>query len=158
MLKPFFLILIFCGCTAASPWVFESILTGEKTFDAARLVYSDHDSPLRFEIVRLETGIEAFLSLTKYKFSDPENIKIEFNIHEEKIIEILPLLEGNMRIRFSSELTMRLIRALQEGKEIAILVDGFEQHLDPGYFVKQYEQLSSQSATFRNPFKGIFDP
>ena len=153
-----FFIAILAGCAATNPWKLESIATGEALFDSARLTYSDTVTPLRFEIVRIESGIETFLSLTKYKFTTANGIKIEFDIAGEKSEETVPFLEGKMRLRLPAELSERLINALQEGKEVAMIADGFEQHLNPDQFTTQYEKLAGKKAIFRNPFKGIFDP
>lgn len=153
-----FLSCFLAGCTAASPWKLETISTGNRSFDSARLSYSDNDSPLRFEIVRMETNIEAFLNLKKYKFTPSDKVKIEFYIDGEKTTETVPFLEGKMRLRLPQETTKRVIEALQEGMEVVIMVDGFEEHIYPELFKKQYEKLAGESALFRNPFKGLFAP
>jgi hypothetical protein len=119
------------ACSLSSPWKLESIDTGERLFDSARLIYSDSTSPLRFEIIQIGGGTEAFLSLTKYKFNPTREVNIELHINEEKFQATLPLLEGKMRLRFPSELTKLLINALQEGKQITIMADGFNQQLAP---------------------------
>ena len=83
-------------------------------------------------------------------------IKAEFRIGEEKIEETLPLLEGNMRLRCSSQLTERLIVALQEGKEVIILVDGFEERLNPAHFLRAYKKLQAKETFLKNlPLKGL---
>lgn len=150
------LFIILTGCTASNPWKFETISTGDRSFDSSRLIYSDNDSPLRFEIVRMESHIETFLNLKKYKFTPSDKVKIEFNIDGKKTVETVPFLEGKMRLRFPQETATKLIEALQEGKEVVIIVDGFEQHIHPDRFKKQYEKLTGESAVFRNPLKGLF--
>ena len=152
------LFALLTGCTASNPWKLETISTGDRSFDSARLTYSDNDSPLRFEIVRMEANIEAFLNLKKYKFTPSDKVKIEFTIDGEKTIETVPFLEGKMRLRFPQETALKVIEALQEGQEVVIMVDGFEQRIYPELFKKQYEKLAGESAAFRNPFKGLFDP
>lgn len=131
--------LILSACTATNIWQLDSIATGEKAFDSARLVYSDPlHSPLRFEVVGLETGVESFISLSKHKLSPsrdhPNAVEAQFTIDGEKFVEVIPILEGRMRLRLPPELTGRLIEALQEGEKIDILLDGFEQTLEPESF------------------------
>lgn len=136
---------------AASPWKLDSISTGVESFDSARLTYSTADSPLRFEIMAAQDGIETFLSLTRHKFTPKEDVKVAISIGGEKSVETIPFLEGKMRLRFPLETTERILRALQEGQEVAIMVDGFEGRLSPERFLSQYENLLE-----RSPFKGLF--
>jgi hypothetical protein len=153
----FSLLVILAGCASSTQWKLDSIATGVEAFDSMRLLYEDSTSPLRFEIVRLETGIEAFLSLTRYKFSGLENILVQFEIEGVRGEVTLPLLSGKMRIRLPEELTKRFIKALQEGREVVMIVDGSEQHLDPEQFAKKYEKLEGAPPMFQTLFKGIFD-
>jgi hypothetical protein len=136
---------------AASPWKLDSIATGVERFDSIRLTYAAGDSPLRFEIMAVNGGVETFLNLTRHKFTPKEAVKVEISIGGEKSIETIPLLEGKMRLRFPLETTERLLGALQEGQEVAIMVDGFEARLSPEGFERQYENLLECS-----PFKGLF--
>jgi len=152
------LIALLTGCTVSNPWKFETIATGEQVFDSARMIYSGNDSPLHFEIVRLEEGLVAFLNLKKFKFNTSDDVIIEFEIGEEKSAISVPSLEGRMRVRIPSDTAEQIILALQEGKEVAIMVEGFEQRLHSERFIKQYQKLTGNKAIFRNPFKGIFDP
>lgn len=150
------------ACTGSKNWQFDAISTGNSTFDSARLVYADSKlSPLRLEFVRLESGIEAFLSLARHRLSisskHPESIEAEFIIDQEKYVESLRLLEGRMRLRLSTELTEKLIQALQDGKEIGILIDGFEQKITPVYFSEFFEKLSGAPNPLGNLFKGPFE-
>jgi hypothetical protein len=131
------------GCTAASPWKLESISTGEQAFDSARLIYSEKESPLRFEIVRLDDAIQTFINLTKYKFATTDKVKIVISIDGEKIEGSVPVLEGRMRLRFPQDITEKLLYALQVGKKVAIIVDGFEERLNPESFETQYKKLGA---------------
>lgn len=141
---------------ATNPWKLESISTGDRVFDAARLTYSTNDSPLRFEIVQQETGNAAFLSLMKFKFTPSQDLAIEYSINGERFEETVPLLEGKMRLRIPQETTERIIQALQDGQEVVIIVDGFERHLDSECFLGQYKKLTDRKAgLFSKYFKGF---
>jgi hypothetical protein len=126
---------------AASPWKLESIATGVGGFDSARLTYSLPDSPLRFEILATQSGVESFLSLTRHKFTPKEAVIVELTIGGEKFVETIPILEGKMRLRFPLETTERLLLALQEGEEVAMMVDSFEGRLRAESFNSQFENL-----------------
>ncbi|HSX38817.1 MAG TPA: hypothetical protein VLE95_08360 [Chlamydiales bacterium] len=150
------MLILLSSCAAPNSWKFESIDTQETLFSAARLLYSNGESPIRFEILRnIESEIYAFLSLTKYHFTPAREVKIEFSSNEERWEETVPLLEGNMRLRFPTEMTEKIIARLQEGKQVVMMLDGFEQCLDPAGFASQYEKMGH---IFQNPFKGLFDP
>ncbi len=143
-------LLTLTACSTSNIWILDSIATGEKAFDSARLICSNQSlSPLQFEVVALETGIESFLSLSRHRLTasseDPNAIEAQFTIDGKKFFEMIPLLEGRMRLRLPPELTGRLTRALQEGKKIDILLDGFEQTLEPERFSKLYDQLKGYS-------------
>ena len=153
------LIAILTGCGAANSWKYEAIETGNPLFDSARLTFADSSSPLRFEMMRTHSGIEAFLSLTQYSFTPQNEILVTLKMGgvETPIEELLPLLKGNMRLRLPAPLLESLTQALQEGREVAILVDGFEENLTPGHFIREYEKLLGNTLIFKSPFKGIFN-
>lgn len=157
-----FFLLILSACASSTIWKLDSIATGEKAFDSARLVYANAiASPLQFEIVGQETGVESFLSLSKHRLTAsseyPNEIEAQFTIEEEKFVERIPLLEGRMRLRLPPELSGRFIEALQEGKKIDILLDGFELTLEPERFSKFYEQVARKADRSVNPLEGSLE-
>ncbi|MBM3184179.1 MAG: hypothetical protein FJZ64_02610 [Chlamydiae bacterium] len=156
-MRKFALLLIFTACSAPNPWKYQSIPVDDPIFDSARLTYVA-SSPLQFEIMRLGQEIEGFLNLTKHKFSSSKKtVKAEFRMGEDKIIAELPVLEGNMRVPLPLPLTNQLISALQEGKEVVILVDGFEERLNPNRFFSFYEKLQRKDSFINYlPLKGLF--
>ncbi len=46
-----------------------------------------------------------------------------------------------MRIKLDQETTQKLIQALQEGLSVGILVDGFEEKLDPKDFPSSFSKF-----------------
>ena len=62
--------------------------------------------------------------------------------------------EGAMRVRLSLEITERLIQALQDGQEVSILIDGFEEKLDPTQFASSFAKFVGKGHFFQNFFKG----
>lgn len=159
------LLLACMSCTATvGPWKFESIAAGNPDFNSARLVYFDPDSeaPFRLEFLRTGVAVDLFLSLSRYTIApsslDPSSASVRFTIGDEVAFdESVPLLEGRMRLRFPHETTERITNGLQEGKKVTILVDGFEETLQPEFFSKLYEKLTGSAAFIRNPFKGILE-
>ncbi len=156
----FAVITLFClaSCTTKTPWVYESLGAGASPFDSARLTFSDAKSPLRFELVRLESGTEAFISLMRYQFPPSGPVRAAAAVLGEIREEDLPCLEGKMRLKLTESFAAWITDALQDGKEVVIMVDGFEQRLEPERFAMQYKKLTGRNTLIRNPFKGIFDP
>jgi hypothetical protein len=152
---------LLAGCVNTSPWRLDAIATGNQAFDSARLVYRDpaSSSPIRLEYLRIGTAVELFLNLNQFTIDpspdDRSSAQVRLTIGDESPFEEkVPLLEGNMRLRFSEETASRITRALQEGKKVAILVDGFEEIFQPEWFSKRFEQLTGNSIFFQNPLKG----
>lgn len=157
----FFLILLLSACSNSTLWKFDSIVNGEPTFDSAKLVYCNpRESPMTLEFIRIGSEIEAFVNLTKYKFTNSSYEKttmIQLKIDEHIIEEEIPRLQGNMRLRLPPQLTQWLLCVLQEDKEVVILIDGFEQQVHPEYFKKYFKQLTACPAFLQNPFKGLLE-
>ena len=154
--------LILAGCAGTQSWRLDAIEAGDKAFNYTKLIYIDPKSaPLNFEIICQDTLVEAFLYLTKHKLTPPQehpqSIDVEFTIDDQRFCESVPLLEGRMRLRLPQELAERLILALQEGKKIDILLDGFQQRLNPECFPKLYAKLVKPTDQLTNRLKGLFE-
>lgn len=121
------LLLLLASCSApASHWTSESIAAGDSQFDLSR--YTFRTSELGLELVKMGGEVKAFLTLTHYRFSG----KPITLIFPDETLEEKPLLhQGKMRISLSPHLTERLIQALQRREKVSILVDDFEETLDP---------------------------
>jgi len=146
------------GCTAPGLWQCDSMITGHPIFNSIKLTYSDPlSSPLQFELIRTHTSTESFLNLTKYQFN-PSLIEInaQFTIDEEVCEAKLPILEGKMRLKLSSELTKQLVNALKNKKEVIIMVDGFVQNVRSDQFPYLYEQFDAKPSFLSKPLKKIF--
>jgi hypothetical protein len=127
-----FLFLLFLGCSHSSSWVVNSITSGDLAFDftRARFLSLTAHPILSFEIVRGKEESEAFISLNRFRFQkDP--VLVELIIDDEIFCDEVHVHEGAMRLKLSSKLSERIIQALQKGKEVAILVDGFREVLTP---------------------------
>ncbi len=91
--------------------------------------------------------METFLSLTRFRLPFSEPVHVLFAIDGDTFEESIPVHEGGMRLRLSPESTMRLIQALQEGRQVAIFLDDFEERLDPLQFADVFAKFNR---------KGIF--
>lgn len=140
------LCLILFGCSHPSSWIVHSIAAGDQSFDVSRLRYlsSQAHPPLLFEMINFGQEIETYISLNRFHFTSGKSIKVSFTIDKEIFETMAPVYEGGMRIRLSHEITLQLIRALQEGKEIAILVDGFEELLKPAQFSSSFARFAKE--------------
>ncbi len=138
------LVFLICSCARNSDWKVDSI-AANSSFDSSRLRYLPNGhSSLAFEMLRINTKIEAFLNLTQFRLKPSEEgdtVKVLINIGGELFEESSPLLEGRMRIRLSEEITLRMTEGLQDGKKISILVDGFEETLEPDQFASHFDRF-----------------
>lgn len=146
----FFFLLLLAGCTASGPWRWEPLTSG--LTECARLCSpSNPSSPLSFELTRFGDEIEAYVSLTQFRFSETPTLRVKLSSGEE---ESLPVLQGRMRLRLSPTLTQRLITQLQEGHEVKISVDSFDKTLTPQDFLPLYLKLVKNTPLVQNTSKG----
>ncbi len=152
--------LLTASCAAPSAWHLDTIATGDPAFDSSRLHYSTNSSHLKLEMLRIGQEISAFVFLKQHRFTpsalDPASVDIALLINGETIRELAPSREGRMRLRLSKPLTERLINALQEGKQVDIVLDGFQEKISPDSFAKRYEELTQERWEFMNFIKGPF--
>jgi len=158
---PLLLLTLTVGCVSKSPWQLESIASGEKQFDSARLSCCNTDSlsPLRLEFLRLDTNVELYLSSMQYPFRsdtpDRKSVLVKFAIEGEPSFEQrLPLREGRMRLHIPATAQEKIAAALSDGKEITVHVDDLHETFRPDYFSYLYDQFNSSAPLIRNPFKG----
>lgn len=146
---------IFCGCSNASPWRVDSISAGDTCFNSTRLRYTSSETypSITFEMLKIGNEVDAFLSLTRFRLS-PDCTRLLLTIkgiaYEEAIIPH----EGLMRVRLPQAATQRLIQALQEGDQVSILLDGFEENLDPNQFSSSFAKFLGEGTFFQNLLKG----
>lgn len=104
-------------------------------------------------MLKIGDEIEAFLSLTKFRLS-PDCSKIILTIQGESYEETIAPHEGLMRVRLSPGTTNLLIQALQRGDHVGILIDGFEENLDPDQFSRSFSKFLGKGRFFQNFLKG----
>jgi hypothetical protein len=59
-----------------------------------------------------------------------------------------------MRLKLPKEITSQIISALQDGKEVAILLDGFQQTISPSFFQERYKEFVGGTMDFFQFIKG----
>ena len=135
---------VLSGCISTSPWKLDTIACGNKKYDSARLSYEE--SPLRLEFIKLGQQGDLFASLTQYRFtpliSDTSSVCVQLSIAGQTAEEIVPLLQGQMRLYFPKETTEKIVKALQEGETVDMLIDGFQATIQPELFVASYEKFT----------------
>ena len=99
--------------------------------------------------------IEAFISLTRFRFTSKTELKILFTIEGESFESLAEVNEGAMRVRLEEKTTNLVIQALQEGREVAILIDGFKETLTPEQFADSFARFVGEGYFFRNLFEGM---
>lgn len=136
----------------------DSIATGEAQFDSSRLVYTTPASHLNVEFLRIGDGIHGTIALDRFSFTplknDPRSTDLVLAINGENFNYTIPLRKGGMKAALTPEITAKIILALQEGKEVAILVAGASQILTPQSFDEKYRKFSKKQTIFSNLFKG----
>lgn len=158
MFRKYLLVLTaaMASCAAPVSWKYDALDAGSAQFDCARLQYLDprSSSPLRFELSRIGYEIGAYLNLVQYRLSPHSSILVQLKYGDETYEEKIPVLEGKMRLRLSQEMTERLVAALQEGKQVKIAADGFEETLQSESFNPLYQRLVKNSQFLQNILKG----
>lgn len=149
----------FCfSCASLTPWKLDSIVTGDSSYNSARLTYRlpSSETPFGLEFLRLDSTVALFLNLKQRAISDdPASIAVRLQFGDEAPFEeIVPFMEGQMRLHFPEKLTGQITKALQDGKKVGILVDGFEEIISPDRFSRLYEKFTGSVVFFRNPLKG----
>lgn len=154
-MKRFLFLILLSACSTVSHWRVDSIAAGDSSFNSSRLRYagSEKHPTLLFEMFKLDTQIEAFLSLTQFRLS-PDCSKVTLTIRGENFEEAITPHEGLMRVRLPSAVTNRLIQALQDGEKVSILIDGFEETLEPDQFSSSFAKFTEGGSFFQNILKG----
>ncbi|OGN65137.1 MAG: hypothetical protein A3E80_02335 [Chlamydiae bacterium RIFCSPHIGHO2_12_FULL_49_9] len=151
------LLLLAAACSSNAQWQLDGIASQNKAFDSARLRYLDAEStPLVFEMLRIGETVESFLSLSRFHLTptDEDKVLVTLSLGEEKTEVLLPLLKGGMRLHLPHELTEELTRALQNGLEVSIVVDGFRKTLLPDQFAKSFSQFMGEGLQLTKFLKG----
>lgn len=120
-----------------SVWDWQAIGPADPEFQSIRLSYraSQGYNDLGVEILRMEKGMEAFLSVQAMPIkAGIEGVDVIFVIDGERIVEAHPLLEGNMRIHLKPKMADLLVSSLLDEKTVHIFVSGFAKTLDPKPF------------------------
>jgi len=151
MIRRFAPFLLLAGCWSQSPWHLDAIAAGDSAYDSSRLVYTPSASHLRLELLRVGNEVEIFLYLTQHRLNSTE---LSLTIEGEEFKEIAPMREGRMRVGLSKEMGKRLILALQEGKPVGILLDGFQETINPDAFLGMYGDFLKGTSPFANALRG----
>lgn len=149
MKKKALLFLFLSSCTTAPSWQIDSIEASAEEFTSTRLRFLSNQahSPLLFEIVSFPDQVSTFLQLSQFQFRK-NPLLIQMTIEGKTFEEKVDVYRGKMRVRLSEGWTQKIIEALQEGHQVSILVDGFEEVLTPDHLVSTF---------FKNPPKD-FEP
>jgi len=152
------LILLLSSCmTGPTHWSVDAIAAGDRIFNSSRMRYTSTqggEHPILFEMVRVGDRIEAYISLTRFKLRSKKIAKVCFTIDSQTFEDSIPVHEGGMRLTLSEETTQKLIQALQMGHKIAILLDDFEEVLEPNEFSRSFDKFVGEAGFFQNVFKG----
>ncbi len=90
------------------------------------------------------------LSFTKYSIcpsqTDPLGATVLFTLGENPSFEeMVPLSKGNMRLHPSEETCAKIIKALQDGLKIDIVVDDVAESIPAQGFAKSYDEFKGDA-------------
>jgi hypothetical protein len=142
-----------------TPWRLDAISTQDASFDSSRLVYSTPASHLKLEFLRIGQELFAYLFIQQHRLATlvtkPDHVEVTLSIDGVTNKHFLPLRKGSMRLPLPKELRDSIILALQDGKEVGILLDGFKQIISPASFQEKYEEFLGGTVDF---FQFIIGP
>lgn len=162
-MKYLFILVLLTACTHRTHWTLDAIAAGDARYDSTRLTYQNQDrfSPLRLEFLKMGETIDLVLSLTQYSITptqeDPPSVLVRLIIGEEPPFEeMVPLCEGHMRLRLSQETATKMIKALQEGSKIDILIDDLVETIQSDHFAESYKKFMGKDTFLKNFFTRPF--
>lgn len=141
-------ILCLVSCANTGPWTLDKISAGNASYDLVRLVYQSKESrsPLRLEFLKMGEASDLVISFTESSIypsqANPLGAIVYFTLGENlSFEEMVPLSHGNMRLHPSKDSCAKIIKALQEGLKIDIVVDDVEMRISPQGFTKNYNEF-----------------
>lgn len=147
------ILLFLCSCsTSSNNWQIDQISAGNPVYDSTRLRYAS-SAPITLEMLRVGNDIDAFLSLTRFRIKEGK-VKVHFTTPAGSFEDLALVHEGNMRVRLSQEATERLIDSLRNGEKVTILLDGFEQTLEPGKFSRSFSEFLGERSFYETLLRG----
>ncbi len=155
------LLFLLASCANQNSWKLDDIAAGNRAFDSSKLRYvaTDSASPLAFEMLRVGDNVEAFVTLIQGRSftldNDSHFITAKFLIDEMEYREEIPVREGGMKVRLSLDMAARITRGLQEGKNVSILIEGYEQVLESQRFARTFSRFLGKRYKDENLFKGL---
>ena len=137
---------ILTSCATQGSWTFDNIPSGNVSYDLTRLIYQNKEefSPLRLELIKMGKNRDLILSFPEYRIipTNPEGVIVRFSIDDQPAFEeTIPLNQGNMRLHLSQMTAEKIIKGLQEGFKIDIVVDDVKERISPDLFIKNYEKF-----------------
>lgn len=104
---------------------------------SSRLTYQAPAAPLELELLRLDTGVEAFLNLQRGRF-ESQTVAVHLAFPEYDIEESLPVRAGQTRVRLSPEASEQLVAFLARGDSVLISVEDATLLVDSDTFSRVY--------------------
>jgi hypothetical protein len=131
----------------------DHLATGNPVYDSSRLRYTAA-SPITFEMLRVGNDIETFLTLTRFRIKERDKVKVHFTTTSGSFEDFASVHEGNMRARLSQEATEKIIASLRDGEKVVILLDGFEQTLEPTKFSQVFAEFLGERSFYETLLRG----
>lgn len=143
-----------------TPWQLDSIASGDTPFSFSRLSSRAPHSHLRFELLKNSAGeVLPFLITERHHFTpsneDPQFANLLIRIEGAEYKSRAYLRKGGMRLSLLKEIGEPIILALKEGKQVELLLDGFQGTLLPDEFSPLFSQFLEGATEPFQFMKGI---
>ncbi len=147
--------LLCYSCTSSTPDPFWEC---QHVSNDSRLIYSNPDNHLKLQFLKVNGEIASLIYIDQHRFTpselNPNLTELILTIDGVETKEYVPIRLGSMRIKLSSELSLKLINGLKNQKEVAIMTSGFKEQFPTQTFEKEYGQFSKGGSWLLQSIKG----
>lgn len=148
--------LFFLSCSAKSPWVSQSIKTGNPDYNSTRLVYHSPDKLHGIDLELLKTGETTRLYLIVHSHTvppykgDPKRAAVLLTIDKKSYTVIAGRREGGQKLLMPDSARELILSALKNGTFIDISLKGYTAKVTSENFSSKYQEWEHPSP-FSNP-------
>lgn len=144
MVIRFFLLVLLAACSTKSDWSYQKMPASRESFASRKLTYTGKNRfhGLELELLHLKDKIYGYINIFSQKVPSHEGLaSIAIKIDEKTHEELVPLLKGEQRLLLSDKIIDLITGALLSGKSVKILLEGYEDELEPQDFHTQFRKL-----------------
>ena len=148
-----FLSLFLLASCHSDPWKTTAIYSSSREYTLARLSYppSNPNNGMELEMTRFGEEIRAYINVYQYNFPLQNTNKTHLTIQTEDRSQtfILPLMEGEQRVRLTDRCLEYLLTSLSTHSSITLSSGHFTQTIHTKNFKTHYKSLLRQPIFLR---------